>query len=142
MSRVKFQAPIEPSKIELLFIQFIHNTNDYNTYDQTEFAYVLNTNERTLRLWKERYNNRKYINIVPQGKIVSINGYYRIVRPDTPLANYYIRKAKFDKLCAIIDEYNTRLLLGEIKANGQLQFEEQFYSIDEIIELAKEYDQE
>jgi hypothetical protein len=132
--REKFKNAKEPSKLELNFIERMENA--YVGYNEITLEDWYKVPARTLRKWKERYNSFKYIGITPQGKMICRNSIYQIVRPNSPQANKIRLQAKFDKLCAILDEYNTRRLLGEILCSGQEQLQ-----IDRILKEANELEE-
>jgi hypothetical protein len=43
-------------------------------------------------------------------------------------------------LCGILDDYYARITLGELQAKGQISFDNELYSEQDLIELAKEYE--
>jgi hypothetical protein len=121
---------------ELEYIERMEHTHDTYGLSKETIELFYGLNPRQARYVNEKYNNFVYSNITPQGKIVSINGLYKMIKPDSRYAQRYILKAKFDKLCAILDEYNTRRLLGEVLCNGQEQME-----IDRILKEANELEE-
>ena len=133
MNRIKFQRPDYPTFKEKQFIERLEHTHDRYGLSESTLCIMLSVkNARTLRTFKERYNNRKYIGVTLQGKIVCYKGLYRLIRPNSKYAMYYKMKAKFDKSCALINEMNTRLALGETLNKGQLQMD-----IDKLIQEAE-----
>lgn len=139
--REKFKAPEAPSENEQLFIEYMEKTHDQYGLSEHTLALFLNVSQRKLRTYKERYNNLKYIGIIPQGKIRNINGLYKLVRFDSKFAHKTILKARYDKICAIIDEYNTRRILGDIQHVGQ-QVLYAGMSYNELLKHANELDEE
>lgn len=117
--REKFKVPRIPDETEQLFIQYLEKTHDTYGLKENTLSMFLKVAPRKLRTFKERYNNFKYVDLTPVGKIVNINGLYKLVRFDSKYAHRYILKARYDKICAIIDEYNTRRILGELQHSGQ-----------------------
>ena len=140
--REKFKAPRIPSEIELEFISRLKRTHDsYGLSDDT-LAIVLKVSKRDLRYYKERYNNFKYIGIVPQGKIVTVNGLYKLITPESHYAQRTILKSNYDLICAAIDYHNTRKSLGNIQAKGQLSlYDIQKMTNEELIVRANELDE-
>lgn len=144
--RLKLTAPINATPEESYFINKLARTHD--TFGIKESWLVIHINrefnikitDRTIREWKERYNNNKYIGITPQGKIVTVKGLYKMVRHNSKYAKKVVNKAYFDLLCAAIDYRNTLKTVGLV-AQGQIQFDEiDRMSDTELIELAKTFD--
>ena len=140
--RAKFKTERYTTEQELLFIEKLERTHDSFGLSDRTLSVMLDTNPRTLRKFKEMYNNMKYSNITPQGKIVCLNGLYKLVRHNSKYANRIVNKAKFDMLCGIIDYRNTLKTVG-LSTEGQLQMDELFrMSEQDLIELAKSYEVE
>ncbi len=138
--RTKFESPRIPTEQEMKFIGYISGTGDGYGLSERTLSLFCNTNPRTLRMWKERYNCFKYIDIVPKGRLHNVHGLYKLIRTNSKYATHYRLKAKFNKLCGILDDYYARITLGELQAKGQISFDNELYSEQDLIELAKEYE--
>lgn len=117
--RTKFEQPRVPSDQEQLFIQYVSGFHDTYGLSERTLCIFLNTTPRTLRKWKERYNNFKYIGVTPIGKLHVINGMYKLIRPESRHCRTFQLKAELDLVCAAIQKHNTRKILGELQVNGQ-----------------------
>ena len=143
MSRVKFSPPQQADYHEQIFIKTIETYQSikkdslgqiiYAVYDLTDSKY------RTIRKMVERYNNGKYEDITPLGKIVTVDDRWELVRSNHELADSVRNKARYNFLCGIIDYQNTLKALGDTQANGQLDlFGTSGKTIKELMNEAEE----
>jgi hypothetical protein len=141
--RTKFEQPRIPSTQEMRFIRFISGTGD--EYGLSELILSLDNyvgaSPRKLRKFKERYNCMKYIDIVPKGRIHNIRGVYKLVRSNSKYHKHYRLKAKFNKICGLLDDHWASITMGDIQANGQISFDNELYDEQSLIELAMEYEE-
>ena len=140
--RTKFETPREPSEQEHRFISYMSGTGDGYGLSEHDLSLIdfVGVSPRKLRKFKERYNCFKYIDIVPKGRIHNINGLYKLVRTNSKYAPHYRLKARFNKLCGILDDYYAGKTLGDIQAKGQISFDNQLYAEQDLINLALEYE--
>jgi hypothetical protein len=90
----------------------------------------------------ERYNNNKYINIIPLGKIITYNGEYILVRSNHALADKVRLQARYNMLCGIIDYQNTIKILGEQVLQGQVTtYDLHRKTMSELIKEANELEE-
>lgn len=145
--REKFFEPRNANDQEQTFIRIIEKYGDKGIKLDSLCILVFNdrensSNARTLRKYKERYNNYKYISNTPQGEIHVIKGYYYLIKPNSPLARYYRLKAQYDLICAAIAKVNSKRTLGELQALGQISLDtsnyEELQEYRELIELELE----
>ena len=137
--REKFNAPTVPEYKEELFCRIMESSR---SADRDELVSYLLVSDRELRKYKEKYNNNKYIGIVPKGKIICIKGVYELVTPESKLAERVIMKANFDLICSYINKKNTNKYVGELQAKGQLSFYDiQRKSYNELVELGQRYEE-
>ena len=140
--RTKFEEQRIPSKQEMLFINYISGTGDGYGLSERSLAIFCDTNARTLRKWKERYNNFLYIDITPKGKIHNIQGLYKLVRTSSKYQRRYIYQSNYNLICSAIDKRNTAKILGELQHKGQLNMIDVLMMSDNsLVELAKEYEE-
>ena len=144
--REKFRNPTLPDYHEQQFIRVIEQYKRIKkeTLHGLIFGFECKSDKyRDIRKFQERYNNSKYTDIIPLGKIININGIYTLVRSDNPLANKVRNKAKFDLICAAIDYQNTLKALGhEVHDNQISLYDIAKMSLNEHITRSKELDQE
>ena len=138
--RVKFQSVREPNENEMKFIGYISGTGDEYGIKEDTLALFLNVSTRKVREYKELYNCFKFTDIVLKGRIHNVNGRYRLIRPNSKYAAHYRLKARFNKLCGILDDYYAGKTLGDIQAKGQISFDNQLYAEQDLINLALEYE--
>lgn len=118
--RIKFTKAREPSNNEKAFIRAL----EQHKIVSVDMLLIM-TNEssqRTLRAFKEAYNNYKYIGYVPKGEIHQQGDAYILITPEHKDSDYYRRKAEYDFVCGIIARKNNERTLGKRQAKGQLQF--------------------
>lgn len=132
---VKFEQPRKPNHIEQLFILTIEGQIKI---DKEVLVNFMKCDERDLRFIQERYNNYKFIGYNPIGEIHCIKGNYTLVKPNTPLALKMQHKAYFNAIKALIAWRNSKRILGDIQAKGQLDFTKlEGMEYDEFQEIAK-----
>ena len=140
MIRQKFTLPRLPNKQELDFIERIEHTSDYYGLSEGMLEYFIKVNPRTLRTFKERYNNFKYVGIIPKGKIHRINNLYKLVTYKSKYARRYINQSNYNLICSAIDKHNTGRILGQLEHSNQLSLHDiAQMDYDELISQAKEY---
>ena len=140
--RTKFEQPRIPSKLEMRFIGYISGTGDGYGLSERTLSLFLNVSARKLRMFKERYNNLKYLDITVKGKIHNIKGLYKLVRPSSKYCTRYIMQTNFNLICSAIDKRNTAKILGELQHKNQLSLDDvSLMSLDELIAQAKSYEE-
>lgn len=141
--REKFKQPTAPDYHEEIFIKHIELHKKikkdslahiiYNVYQLNE------SHHRRIRKMIEKYNNGLYKNIIPLGKIVTVNGFYTLVRSNDELANKVRNKAKYDMICGLIDYKNTLSILGPSTHDNQIDIYDALdMDLADLIELAKQ----
>lgn len=141
--REKFIEKITPDYIEMAFINKMEHTHDTYGISERTLSLILGVSKRKLRKYKERYNNFKYIDIVPKGKIVTIKKLYRLITVDSIYAQRIIKKTNYDLICAAIDKHNTIKILGSEQVQGQLSlYDIHKMSYNELLKLGNKIDQE
>ena len=89
--RTKFEKPRIPSDAESTFIKMMekygHLNGGIKVTNLSILVFGCNLTpslERELRRYRERYQNFKYINVIPQGKIIKRGAFYKLILNDTP----------------------------------------------------------
>lgn len=138
--RTKFEHQRTPSDEERTFIDVMEKYEEATIVGlcQVVFGKDYDANlERTLRRYRERYQNFKYAEVIPQGVIVKAQSergrdVYRLVRSTDPYARVLRLRAELDLVCAAIQRANTRRILGELQAVGQLD------NLDDLLQWREE----
>ena len=135
--RLKFQAPQQPSENEIHFIELVDKFHDTYGLREETLSTFLQISRRKVRQYKERYNNYKYIDYAPQGKLVVINGLYKLVRNDSIYQRRTQLQAEYNFICALIDKRNTERTIGKLQAIGQVSiYDYTNMDYDELINAA------
>ena len=147
MSREKFLAPRNATEEEFTFIRIMekYGVSGIKLDNLSILVFserMTDSKSRSLRKFMERYNNFKYIGYIPQGEIHNINGYYTLIKTDSPLARKYRLKAEYDLICAAIAKANSKRTIGELQAIGQISLDtssiEQLQEYRQLIEIELE----
>ena len=142
MKRTKFNAPQAPNYYEQIFIEKIEQYRRIkkDTLELFVFGCKKLNGQRALRKMIERYNNYRYENIIPLGKIVTTQtGLFELIRSDHHQAQRVRNKAKYDLIAAAIAYRNTRKILGDNISDSQVSmYDIVNLSLNELMELANE----
>jgi hypothetical protein len=84
--------------------------------------------ERELRRMREMYHNFKFIDVVPEGRIIKSkaergNPCYRLVLKNDTMQRKIHLNIELDLVCAAIEKWNTRKIYGNIELDGQQQMD-------------------
>ena len=149
MIRTKFRNAQAPDYHEQIFIERMERYKSIkkDTLALFIFGYVpdsqTKSRHRQVRKYIERYNNYRYKNIIPLGKIITHNGSYELIRSESPLANKIRLKAKYDLIASAINYHNTRKALGDTQHDDQIDiYAELGMSLSELMDYANTIDSE
>jgi hypothetical protein len=140
--RTKFEAPSEPGYHEQIFIEKMeqYKTIKKDTLELFVFGCKKPNGQRALRNMIEKYNNYRFENIIPLGKIVTLEtGWFELVRSTHDQANKVRNKAKYDLIAAAIAYRHTRKILGDRINDDQVSmYDVVNLSLNELMLMADE----
>ena len=125
--RIKLEKPRNATEQEQTFIRIMetHKNVDLNGLSIIVFAKELTPNlERELRRYRERYENFKYIGVIPQGVIHKTkssrgNAQYSLINATHENARKDLLNTEYELVCSAIKKHNRKRILGELQHNGQ-----------------------
>ena len=126
MKRVKLNKPIIMSQVETTFHAIMERTNDhYGLSAETILVKLFNMgfkdyDDRDVRMWIERWNSMKYINVVPTYRIYHVNKLYRRVNIDSAYVAKFNKKIADNLRCALVDFETHFAIYGEVNTTNQV----------------------
>ena len=139
--RVIYQAPRNMTEPEEYYFNLIESTNDNHglSYEgilrhMNELGYT-DINERTIRTWNERWNNFKYLDVIPTYLIRKVkthlpfthNGIkyrFRKINNDSEYNLSTLNKSRLDMIEYIKKYRNSLMILGDVNTLNNMNINE------------------